>query len=114
MINDLDTPAAFDAFLRAHPAAAVYFGSADCGVCHALWPKLVALCDEQFAHLALARVDIELAPALAARQGVFTVPVVVVYFEGKEWVRKAGAFAPAALAQEIARPYTLLFGEASP
>ncbi|MGE0079704.1 MAG: thioredoxin [Thiohalomonadaceae bacterium] len=114
MVTALDTPTAYDAFVRAHPAAAGYFGSAECGVCAALWPKLLAVLSARFPRIAVARVETGATPALAAAHGVFTVPVVVVCFEGREWVRKAGAFSPAELERDIARPYALLFGEGAP
>lgn len=114
MITGLDTPAAYDTFVRAHRAAAVYFGNAECGVCVALWPKLIAVLPVRYPRLAIAHVDTRTAPALAAAQAVFTVPVVVVCFEGREWVRKAGTFSLTELEHDIARPYALLFGEDMP
>ncbi|MFA5531060.1 MAG: thioredoxin family protein [Thiohalomonadaceae bacterium] len=110
MVTGLDTPNTFDTFIHAHPAAAVYFGSAACGVCEALWPKLEAMLCTRFPKLSLARVETAAAPALAAAHGVFTVPVIIVWFEGREWVRKAGAFSLAELEGDIMRPYQMLFG----
>jgi hypothetical protein len=111
MVTSLDTLAEFDAFVHAHLAAAVYFGGDHCGVCQALWPKLEARLAAAFPQLALARVEISRASALGAACGVFTVPVITIHFDGREWIRKAGAFALGALERDIARPYAMLFGE---
>ncbi len=113
MATSLETLAEFDAFVREHLAAAVYFGGAHCGVCQTLWPKLEARLAAAFPQLALAHVEVGQAPALAASCNVFTVPVIAVHFEGREWLRRAGAFAVAELESDIARPYAMLFGEAN-
>ncbi len=97
-------------FLQQHPAAAVYFSGPDCGVCKVLKPKLLTLLQAQFPALALAEVDCAAAPELAAQQTVFSIPTLVVYFDGSELLRKARNFSPAQLADELERPYALFFG----
>ncbi len=99
----------FDAFIRKEPTALVYFSSPACGVCHALKPRVAALIVEEFPRLPAAEVDCAASPELAAQHQVFSFPTVVVYFDGREAVRKSRSFSLGELAAEIERPYALLF-----
>lgn len=107
-LTDLET---FDAFLRAHPAAAVYFTRAGCNVCHVLRPRLEELVANSFPRMGFATVDCEDAPEVAGQQRVFAVPTLVVYFDGAEALRKARGIAPLELARELERPYAVRFGD---
>ena len=83
-----------EAQLRAHRAAApallLLYGGAHCGVCQAIRPRLEDLLAQHFAAVALAYVDCAAAPALCAQQGVFSLPVLRLYVQGRlalEWAR---------------------------
>ena len=114
MTASLKTSSAFERFIRGSPAAAVYFSSPGCGVCSVLAPKIQALLRERFPRLPLAEVNIAEAAEVAAQRAVFTVPTLLVYFDGREAVRLSRAFSPAQLAEHLQRPYHLLFGDGEP
>lgn len=114
MTATLQTLSAFERFIGGAPAAAVYFCSPGCGVCSVLEPKIEALLRARFPRVPLARVDVAEAVPVAAQQRVFTVPTLLVYFDGKEAVRLSRAFSPAQLADHLQRPYDLLFGDGNP
>lgn len=107
----LKSLADFNDFVSGHPAVLVYFSSKTCGICHALKPKLSASIGEHYPNLALAEVRADEAVELAAQQQVFTVPVVIVYFEGKESFRMGHGFSLLELGNALSRPYGLLFPE---
>lgn len=88
----------------------VYFGTSDCGVCLSLKPKILQLLDEQFSQLKFVYVDCAQAPQLAAQSGVFGVPTIVVYLDGKEFWRRTRNLSIAELQESLHRPYALLFG----
>lgn len=111
MTVSLNTSQAFERFIGGSPAAAVYFAGPDCGVCTVLEPKIEALLRERFPLIPLARVNIADSAALAAQQSVFTVPTLLIFFDGREAVRLSRAFSPAQLAESLQRPYALLFGD---
>ena len=71
--------------LSSHPALLVLWGGAHCGVCSALKPRIADLLQQTpaLAGLALTTVDCEQAPAVCAQQGVFSVPVLRLYLEGR-------------------------------
>lgn len=94
---------------QAHEAVSIYFLGSDCGVCHALLPKLKELFEKDFPRIDFQVVDIQKEPYLASEIGVFSAATVVVYFEGKELIRKSRAFGIEELRREISRPYELFF-----
>ena len=111
MFQDLPDSASVAAFLREHPICVLYFTTPDCGVCKALKPKLAQMLTEHFPAIALAQVDCAAAPALAADMGVFAVPTLIVFVEGRESLRKSRSFGLHELAAALERPYGLLFGD---
>jgi len=54
-------------------------------------------------------VDVEKIPDLAAQYSVFTVPVILIFFEGRETFRKARNVGVDELLNLVNRPYQLLF-----
>ncbi|MFA5628296.1 MAG: thioredoxin family protein [Thiohalomonadaceae bacterium] len=109
MPKQLESSAQLIDFLQQHPAVVVYFSGKDCGVCQVLRPRIIKMLQEEFPRLAIAEVECSAAPELAAQQLVFALPVVVVFFHGKEQLRLARNFTPDQLAATLARPYALFF-----
>lgn len=91
--------------VAAEPAVAVYFSTPDCGVCQALYARLVELLQD-YPRVVLVRADCVVAPGLAAQLGVLAVPTLVVYLDGREAMRKTRHFS--LKAQALERPYRLL------
>lgn len=109
MYKDLFRESDFTEFVNTNAAALVYFSTPGCNVCKVLKPKTLEFLNENFPMIKPAYVDCEKSKELAAQNGIFTVPVVVIYFEGKEFVRKARNFSFAELYEELNRAYSLLF-----
>lgn len=91
------------------PALLAYFSTPDCRVCQALRPKVAELLGREFPRMAGVYVDCAALPEVAARYGVFSVPALVAFFEGREWVRKGRSVGLAELRASIERPYARLF-----
>jgi thioredoxin 1 len=104
----IDSAGALQALASAEPALAVYFSAPDCGVCEALYPRLV-VCLQEFPRVTLARADCAATPELAAQLGVLSIPTLIIYLDGHEAIRKVRHFSLAELAGELSRPYRLLF-----
>lgn len=109
MYKDLFQENEFKEFVKTNTAALVYFSTPGCNVCKVLKPKTLEFLNENFPLIKPAYVDCEKSKELAAQNGIFTVPVVVIYFEGKEFLRKARNFSFAELYGELNRAYSLLF-----
>ncbi len=86
-----------------------YFSTVECGVCKVLKPKVEEMISREFPEIKLVYVEINQSPEIAAQNRIFTVPVVLVYFEGREFFRKSRNFGVDELRNELIRPYSLLF-----
>lgn len=102
----------FDQLLANNDAVLAYFSTEACTVCHVLKPKVFEMVTASFPRLKMVFVESENSPELAAQFRVFTAPTVVVFFAGRETIRKSRAFGVDELKAEIARPYSLMFDEA--
>ncbi|MFC2124537.1 thioredoxin family protein [Bacteroidota bacterium] len=95
--------------LITEPAILLYFTSPDCNVCKSLKPKVRELVEEKFPLMEMKEINIQDHPETAAEFGIFTIPVILVYFEGKEYLRKARNVGIYELEKELSRPYSLFF-----
>jgi thiol-disulfide isomerase/thioredoxin len=95
--------------IRADKAALFYLSFPSCGVCKSIQPKVIRLAEDNFPELRLYYVDIEAVPEASGQLSVFSVPAVLVYFEGKEMVREARNFGIQELGAKIDRYYSMLF-----
>ncbi len=93
--------------LQEQPLLLVLFGGAHCGVCQAIKPGIESLAAQRFARLALAYVDCEQTPDVCAQNGVFTLPVVKLYVQGRLSFEMARSFSLKELASRIERIYGL-------
>lgn len=91
-------------------ATLLYVTTTDCSVCKVLKPKVRELIDERFPRMAFVDLEMDLNPAIGQELGVFSVPTVIGFFQGKEHFRKVRVFGVEELAEAIERPYNLLFG----
>ncbi|MDX9958062.1 MAG: thioredoxin family protein [Clostridia bacterium] len=111
LMQDLTSYSELQDKIQNEPAVLFYFSFPACGVCKSLKPKVAALVEENFPKLRMYYVDIETVPEAAGQLSVFTVPAVLVFFQGKELIREARNFGIQELGGKIDRYYSMLFGE---
>jgi thioredoxin-like negative regulator of GroEL len=87
----------------------LYFSSESCSVCKVLKPKVAELLQEQFPLMVSHDVDTEKSPVIAGQFRVFTIPTILIFFEGKEQVRYSRNISMHQLEEHMARPYNLVF-----
>jgi len=68
-------------------AVMVYFSAPTCNVCHALKPKLLEELDANFPAFKVESVDISTEEDIAPHFGVFAIPTVLIFLDGKEFLR---------------------------
>ncbi|MBI9066478.1 MAG: thioredoxin family protein [Salinivirgaceae bacterium] len=108
-MDKISTIEEFNAVLKENIAILAYFSHEKCNVCKVLKPKITEHFTTTFPKFKLVYVDVEKYPELSAANSIFTVPVIVVYFEGKESFRKARSFGIQELSDLVQRPYNLIF-----
>ena len=96
-------------FINNNLGTVIYFSTPTCNVCKVLKPKLKDLLASEFPEMKFAYINSEEAKELAAQNNVFTVPTILFLFEGKEFIRKSRNINLNNLADELKRPYRLLF-----
>jgi thioredoxin 1 len=89
----------------------LYFSNEMCSVCKVLKPKVSSLLKEQFPLMRSGYVDTDKSPLLAGQQRVFSIPTILLFFEGKEQARFSRNISLYQLEEAIGRPYSLVFGE---
>ena len=90
-------------------ALLVYFYSDSCAPCVALRPKVTELLAREFPQMTLAMVDAAEYQKTAASFNAFSLPVLVIFFEGKEYRRFSKYVSMSELEVSIRRVYDLYF-----
>jgi len=90
-------------------AVLLYFSTTSCSVGEAFEPKVKSLVSSKFPKLKLYNIDLNFSPKLAAEHNAFVEPTVLVFFEGKETIRKSRNISIYELEEAIKRPYELIF-----
>jgi len=65
--------------------------------------------EENFPKIKMFFVESDKIPELAAQNRVFITPTAIIFFGGRETIRKSRSFGIDELAREIQRPYSLIF-----
>jgi len=89
-------------------AVMVYFSAPTCNVCHALKPKLLEELDANFPKFVVESVDISTEEDIAPHFGVFAIPTVLIFLDGKEFLRKSRHMSVDEVINEIRRPYEIM------
>ena len=85
-----------------------YFSTDSCNVCKVLKPKVAELIENEFPEIKLVYIKSDVFPEIAASFQIFAAPTILIFFEGKEFIRKSRNIGINELHLEISRPYSLL------
>lgn len=97
--------------LKGEPALLAYFSTEACNVCKVLKPKVVQLLEAEFPEMKMAYVKSDVLPDIAGQNRIFSAPTILVFFDGREYIRKSRNIGIGELQEAIARPYNMMFGE---
>lgn len=106
--NLVDSLGSLQEVIGSEVACLLYFSSPSCTVCQVLRPKIMEKVHEQFPNMKLLHVDLSKTPEIGAQFQVLAAPTVILFLEGKEFIRKYRTMSVDGLLQEIQRPYTML------
>lgn len=87
----------------------LYFSSDTCSVCKVLKPKVEELLKEHFPLMQLRYVNTELSPLISGQFRVFTIPTILIFFEGREQTRFSRNISLHQLEESLSKPYSLVF-----
>ncbi|TFH38615.1 MAG: thioredoxin [Bacteroidia bacterium] len=90
-------------------AVMIYFYSPGCSACKILRPKVREMVSDNFPGIAFHEVNAAEHPMITAEASVFASPAILVFFEGKEYLRESKYISVDQLKNKISRYYDLLF-----
>ncbi len=99
----------FQQVVKENTSTLFYFSNDDCNVCKVLKPKVYDLLQQHFPEIGFFYVDTKTLPDVAAQNRVFTIPTLLVFFDGNELIRKSRYIGIEELKQELSRPYKIMF-----
>ena len=94
--------------IKENLAVMVYFSAPTCNVCHALKPKLLEALKSNFKEFVVESVDISVEEDIAPHFGVFAIPTVLIFLDGKEFLRKSRHMSVDEVMRDIKRPYDIM------
>ncbi|MBV5321991.1 MAG: thioredoxin family protein [Sulfuricurvum sp.] len=94
--------------LHTNDALMLYFSAPTCNVCHALKPKLTQAIMDNFPTFVIESIDISETPEIASHFSVFAIPTVLIFFQGREFLRKSRHMSVGEVIEDIRRPYNLM------
>ena len=99
----------FENIKNTQKAFVLYITDGTCNVGENIAPKLEKLIADHFPKLKMYYSYTSNTPEISAQLSIFTIPTLLVYFEGKLTIQKSRTFSLQELTTEIDRYYALLF-----
>jgi thiol-disulfide isomerase/thioredoxin len=87
----------------------IYFLAPNCGVCEVLQPKLEELFQNKFPKLKAFHVNTALQPDVAAQEGLYTNPSLLVFIDGQEVLRRSRTIGLGEVHEALNRYYKMFF-----
>ena len=109
---NIKSPTSFGKFLEiteTNKAVCFYLSTPECNVCKVLKPKVIDMIENDFAEINFCYVDLNEAKEISGQLSVFSVPTILVYFEGKEMIRASRNVHIEELCEQIDRFYKMIF-----
>ena len=103
----IQTKEHFERFIAEEKLYMLYFSSEDCNVCQAVFPKLMNLAEDY--PVKVAKISIGEQMEIAGQSLVFTVPTVLMVYEGREILRESRFID----FQKVERTLNLFYGSGS-
>jgi len=109
---NIESPKSFDSFIeisKSNKAICFYLSTPDCNVCKVLKPKVIEMVESDFPEMSFCYVDLNEAKEISGQLSVFSVPTILVYFEGKETIRASRNMHLEELREQIERYYKMIY-----
>lgn len=104
----MNTIESIEKTIKDNLAVMLYFSAPTCNVCHALKPKLLEAIETNFKEFEIVSIDVSHEQDIAAHFSVFAIPTVLIFLDGKEFLRKSRHMSIDEVVREIKRPYDIM------
>lgn len=88
VFEELTSLTAINEFIKNHKLSFLFISQPGCSVCHGLFPQVEQLM-ANYPEIKLGHIDAANVTEVAGAFSVFTVPVLLLFVEGKEYIREA-------------------------
>lgn len=88
--------------IKNQPVVLLYIGQHHCSVCHSLKPQVSNIVKE-FQDITMIEIDALETPRVAEAFDVLTVPVILLFIEGKEYLRRARMINTVAFKNDVSK-----------
>lgn len=105
----VNTFSEFQNIVESKKAVCFYLSTTECNVCKVLKPKILEMVENNFPEINFCYVDLNEAKEISGQLSVFSVPTILVYFEGKETIRVSRNVHLEELREQIERYYKMIF-----
>ncbi|MCM8712000.1 thioredoxin family protein [Clostridium sp. SYSU_GA19001] len=105
---NVNSKEALEVLINNNQMVLVYFGSNTCNVCNAIESKVQELL-KNYPKIKSSKIDVEKYLEISAAYNVFTIPVILVFIEGKEMLREARYISIQDVKNKLERYYNVLF-----
>ena len=95
--------------IRDQKGLLLYFSNDACSVCKVLKPRVDELLGEAYPLMQKYYIDTEESPLIAGQHRVFTIPTILIFFEGREHTRLSRNIGMHQVEEAIGRPYNLVY-----
>jgi len=109
MTETINTLERYNEVVEQEDVVLFYFSHEQCNVCKVLKPKVADMINEEFPKAKMYYCDTKNSAELAAQNSIFAVPTILIYFAGRESVRKSRNIGVGELQEQIERPYNMIF-----
>ncbi|WP_449537514.1 thioredoxin family protein [Ferdinandcohnia sp. Marseille-Q9671] len=96
-------------FVATHSLSFLYISRTNCTVCHALLPQVKEVMVD-FPKIELGYVNADDVEEIAGYLSIFTVPVLILFVEGKEYIREARFVPMEQFTEKISKVYQNYLG----
>ncbi len=91
VIKVLSETEQMDEIIKNHPLVLLQIGSSQCAPCHAISQRLEQW-NKKNSNVEIRYVPLEKYPEMTAQMGIYSVPTILTYVEGKLFQRESGYF----------------------
>ena len=109
MIKNIKTFDGLMETIEGSDAIMLYFSTPQCRVCKVLKPKIYEMLQQNYPKIEMHYVDTEKTPEAGGQFSVFAAPTIILFLDGKEFIRQSRNIGISELAALIERPYSLFF-----
>lgn len=107
-MNIVDSKEMIEEIIDNNLMVLAYFGSKTCGVCTDMKPKINQML-KKYPKIKFIYIDMEKSAQIGIEYGLFTIPAIILFVEGKESIREVRHISIQDIDGKISRLYDLAF-----